>query len=89
VDLKGNKKTLTQLWLGIISGLAWSSSGDEILFTAAAYGFTTSLYAVNRSGRQRLIAHLPGNFVVLDVAPDGRLLMSHGSFRLRFSICRP
>ena len=76
VDMKGNKKTLTQFWLGSVTGLAWSSSGDEILFTAAAYGFTTSLYAVNRSGRQRLIAHLPGNFAVLDVAPDGRLLMS-------------
>jgi serine/threonine protein kinase/Tol biopolymer transport system component len=75
VDAKGNKKTLTQFWLGTINGLAWSSSGDEILFTAAPYGFTTSLYAVNRSGRQRLVAHLSGNFAVLDVAPDGRLLM--------------
>jgi eukaryotic-like serine/threonine-protein kinase len=79
VDMKGNRKTLTQFWLGYISGLAWSS-GDEIMFTAAAYGFTTSLYAVNRSGRQRLIAHLPGTFSLLDVAPDGRLLMSRAAF---------
>jgi len=64
--------------LGDLSGLAWSSSGDEILFTAAAYGFTTSLLAVTRSGRQRLIAHLPGLFSALDVAADGRLLMSRG-----------
>jgi eukaryotic-like serine/threonine-protein kinase len=76
VDLKGNKKTLTQFWLGIINGLVWSSSGNEILFTAAAYGVTTSLYAVNRSGRQRLVAHLSADFAVKDVAPDGRLLMS-------------
>jgi eukaryotic-like serine/threonine-protein kinase len=75
VDMKGNKKTLTEFWLGEITGLAWSSSSDEILFTAAAFGLTTSLYAVNRSGRQRLIAHLSGNFTVLDVAPDGRVLM--------------
>ncbi len=80
VDMKGNKKTLTELWLGDITGLAWSSSGDEILFTAAPYGTTTSLYAVNRSGRQRLIAHLSGNFAVLDAAPDGRLLMSHSVY---------
>jgi eukaryotic-like serine/threonine-protein kinase len=77
VDTKGNKKTLTQAWLGLLEALAWSSSGDEILFGAAAYGNTTSLYAVNRSGRQRLIAHFPGAMDVLDVAPDGRLLMSH------------
>jgi Tol biopolymer transport system component len=77
VDTKGNKKTLTQLWLGWIEEVAWSPSGDEILFAAAAHGDTTSLYAVNRSGRQRSITHLPGAFDVLDVAPDGRLLMSH------------
>jgi eukaryotic-like serine/threonine-protein kinase len=80
VDLNGNRKTLTQLWLGIVNGIAWSSSSNEILFTAAAYGLTTSLYAVNRSGRQRLITHLPGNFNVLDVATDGRILMVHGVF---------
>jgi eukaryotic-like serine/threonine-protein kinase len=76
LDTKGNKKTLTQLWLGIVNGPAWSPSGDEILFSAAPYSVTTSLYAVSRSGRQRLIAHLPGTFGVLDVAPDGRLLMA-------------
>ena len=75
VDLKGNKKTLTQFWLGSLTGLAWSSSGDEILFAASAYAVASSLYAVNPSGRQRLIAHLPGTFSMLDVAPDGRLLM--------------
>ena len=78
VDMNGNKKTLTKLWLGYLQGLAWSSSGDEILFTAAEHGYTLSLYAVNRSGRQRLIAHLPGAFLLLDAAPDGRLLMGHG-----------
>jgi Tol biopolymer transport system component len=77
VDLKGNKKTLTDLWLGFVSGLKWSPSSDEILFTAAPYGQTSSLYAVNRLGRQRLIAHLPGEFILEDVAPDGRILMSH------------
>jgi eukaryotic-like serine/threonine-protein kinase len=80
VDLKGNKKTLTDFWSGLLSGLAWSPSGNEILFTAAAYGFTTSLYAVDRSGRQRLIAHLPGSFFLFDVAPDGRLLMMRTVF---------
>ncbi len=77
VDIKGHKTTLTELWLGTISGIAWSSTSDEILFTAAAYGFTTSVYAVNRSGNQRLLRHLPGNFGVLDIAPDGRLLLTH------------
>ena len=54
VDMKGNKKTLTQFWLGSLTGLAWSSTNDEILFTASAYGLASSLYAVSRSGSQRL-----------------------------------
>jgi len=73
--MKGNKKTLTQFWGGILSGLVWSPSGDEILFTASAFGAANSLYAVSRSGRQRLIANLPGSFRVFDTIPDGRLLM--------------
>jgi len=77
VDTKGNKKTLTEFWLGNVNALAWSASSDEILFTAAPYGDTNSLYAVSRSGRQRLIAHLPGWFGVQDVAPDGRVLLYH------------
>jgi eukaryotic-like serine/threonine-protein kinase len=85
VDTKGNKRALTQFWMGLINGLAWSPSGDEIVFTAASYGFTTSLYAVNRSGRQRLIAHLPGNFSLLDAAPDGRLLMEHAVWSMALS----
>jgi eukaryotic-like serine/threonine-protein kinase len=79
VDLNGNKKTLTELWLGDVDGLAWAPTHDEIFFTAAPYGFTNSLCAVSRSGRQRLIAHLSGPFGLLDIAPDGRLLMSRGS----------
>ncbi|MGD0136418.1 MAG: protein kinase, partial [Bryobacteraceae bacterium] len=35
VDTRGNKKTLTGLWLGLVNGLAWSSASNEILFNAA------------------------------------------------------
>jgi hypothetical protein len=80
VDMKAHRKTLTQLWLGQLTGLVWSSSSDEILFTAADFGLTDSLYAVSRSGRQRLIAHLPGTFVVQDATPDGRLLLTRVVF---------
>jgi Tol biopolymer transport system component len=77
VDLKGTKKTLTEFWLGALTGLAWSPSGHEILFTASEYGFASSLYAVSPSGRQRLVAHLNGLYSLFDVASDGRLLLRH------------
>jgi serine/threonine protein kinase len=36
VDTKKQRRKLTQLWLGVVGGLAWSSSSGEILFTAAS-----------------------------------------------------
>jgi eukaryotic-like serine/threonine-protein kinase len=76
VDMQGRKKTLSGYWRGYIGGLVWSQGGDEILFAAAPLGITGSLYAVNRSGRQRLVERVQGFFSVLDVAPDGRVLLA-------------
>jgi Tol biopolymer transport system component len=74
VDMQGRKKTLTGLWLGQTAGLAWSRKNDAVIFAAAPYTLTTSLYAVDLSGHQRLIANLSGDFLVQDVSPDGRIL---------------
>jgi serine/threonine protein kinase len=88
VDLKGNKKTLTEFWLGNVGGPAWSSSGDEILFTAAPYGLTNSLYAVNRSGKQRLIAHLPATLACSMLPLTAGYWRCSRPFRCRFPIFR-
>ncbi len=74
-DLSGNKRVLTPEWAGE-QGLAWSPDGSEVWFTAIqARERGRPLFAVNRSGKQRLVLNTPGELVLSDIARDGRVLM--------------
>jgi serine/threonine protein kinase/Tol biopolymer transport system component len=79
VDLSGNKKVLSADW-GAVEGLAWSPSGNEVWFTATRSGEAASLYAVNLSGRERVIARAPIGLMLHDISSDGRVLLTRGSF---------
>jgi len=76
VDRAGKKKILTTLFSSLW-GLAWSPGGGELWFTAAPVGGNRSLYAVTRSGRQRLLSRVTGSLVLFDVSPTGRVLLAH------------
>jgi serine/threonine protein kinase len=60
---------------GSISGLAWLPDGREIVFTAAETGLGRSLYYVDLQGSVRRGPSAPVDMMVLDVAPDGTLLL--------------
>jgi Tol biopolymer transport system component len=81
VDIAGKKKTLSAGWASE-DGLAWGPRGEEIWFTATKSGGARALYAVNLSGRERLLARVTGTLTLHDVAPDGRVLLSHDTTRL-------
>jgi tRNA A-37 threonylcarbamoyl transferase component Bud32 len=83
IDLAGNKKTISTGWVSV-QGLAWSPRGDEIWFTATPTGFSRALYAVDLSGKQRLVARAPGMLTLQDVAPDGRVLVTREAPRAGF-----
>ena len=80
VDMQGNKKVLTGEWY-TLQGVAWSPSGDEIWFTASRSGIDRSLYAVTPSGKERLVARMPGTLMLLDIWKDGRILLNRASWR--------
>jgi len=80
LDLAGNKKTLTGQWARA-NGLAWSSTGDEIWFTATNAGANQSLYAVAPSGRLRVVTRVPGGLKLHDIARNGRVLIARESYR--------
>jgi len=80
VDQAGNKMTLSSDWY-TAQGLAWSADGKEIWFTATKIGFDRALYAVTLSGRERLVARMPGTLTLLDIARDGRALLTRASSR--------
>ena len=81
VDRAGRKTTLSSGWASI-EGLAWSKDGDEVLFTAAEVGADSALYAVDLSGKRRLVEKAPGRLVLHDVSADGTLLLERNSHRL-------
>jgi eukaryotic-like serine/threonine-protein kinase len=80
VDLAGQKTILSTGW-DSIQGVAWSPDGKEIWFTATRTGGDRSLYAVDLSGKVRLLARVPGELTLLDIGRDGSVLMTRGNDR--------
>jgi len=80
VDLAGTHKTLAKNWISE-DGLAWSPNGEEIWFTATHEGLGRALHAVDLSGRERLLARVPGTLTLLDIARDGRVLLKRDANR--------
>jgi len=80
VDLSGNVKTLAT-GFQTAQGLAWSADGSEIWFTAAELGLKRAIYAVTLSGRERLIARVPGTLALQDIWQDGRVLLAKDAWR--------
>jgi hypothetical protein len=58
-------------------GLAWSPGDDELWFTDYARG-KSELRGVSLAGKERLLASLPGDFVIMDVSASGRVLLERG-----------
>ncbi len=79
VDLAGHVRKLSDGW-STIQGLAWSSDGSEVWFSAAREGTARSIFAVNESRRERLVARAPGTMTLLDIARDGRVLVSEDRY---------
>jgi Tol biopolymer transport system component len=65
-----------------VQGLAWSTAGDKIWYTAADSGGTArDLHVVDLYGHDRLVYRVPGTLRVQDVAKDGRILLVHEAAR--------
>jgi len=80
VDLEGHKRVLSAAW-STVEGLAWSTDGTEIWFSAAEAGSERQIYAVDLSGHQRLIFRAPGGVTLQDIASDGRILVTRDEQR--------
>ncbi len=74
IDSSGARKQLTREF-ATIQGLAWSRNGKEVWFTASD-STERQLYGVTPEGKQREILTTPQGTRILDVAADGRALLS-------------
>jgi len=88
IDLQGNKRNLSKEYFST-RGLAWSPSGDEVWFTAGGDDLNRSLRAVNMSGKERLITHVPGCLNLQDIAKDGRALVTREDARIGMMVLAP
>ena len=75
-----NPKVLSDGWEAE-QGLAWGPKGDEVWFSAVTNASTLSLHAASLSGRTREVFAGPGGTRILDIAPDGRFLISRNDFK--------
>jgi hypothetical protein len=55
--------------------IAWSERTGEIWYTQPTPPVQTVVRAVTREGRDRVVASLPGDFVLYDISADGRVLL--------------
>ena len=76
VDDGGNHKQLTHEF-GTIQGLAWSRNGEEVWFTASNSTTGRQVVGVSLSGKERPILTTPDALRLLDIAADGRVLLTN------------
>jgi dipeptidyl aminopeptidase/acylaminoacyl peptidase len=88
VGTDGSRRVLSEGW-GTARGLAWAMGGREVWFTADRAGSARGLYAVNLEGVERRVLQVASNLTVGDVAPDGRVLLTHGPERAGISGLSP
>ena len=80
VDLQGRHTVLTRRFRHLVS-LAFHPSGTEVWFSAAETGILSAVWAVNFKGEERLLMRAAGALRLMDVARDGRALVSQNTFQ--------
>jgi hypothetical protein len=88
LDRSGKRQAASPTYPNVF-GLAWH--GDAVWFTAAEELplLRNTLHAMNGSGAVRVVARLPGNASVHDIAPDGRVLLARTDDRSGISVQVP
>jgi eukaryotic-like serine/threonine-protein kinase len=89
VDRAGNATELSGGWTWT-RGLAWAPAGNEVWLTGRRGGpRAPELWAVSLSGKARRVMRLPSWTILHDIAPDGRVLLTHGTVRIAATCLAP
>jgi len=76
-----NRRILSRGWRAVAGG-NWSPNGKEIWFGGTRPGADEALWAVDLSGRERLLTEIAGVGLLYDVDRDGRLLLANVDSRI-------
>jgi hypothetical protein len=80
IDGGGKTVVRSKNWSSV-QGLSWSPDGREVWFTGTRIGGNRQLWALDFSGKERLLANAPGVLTIHD-AQRGRILLSRDSMRV-------
>jgi hypothetical protein len=88
VDLAGRKTVLSRGYWGE-EGLAWSTAGDEVMFSAGTAYNNFKVYAVGLAGRRRIALESAGGLTIHDIRADGRWLATRDDFFREMQVLGP
>jgi eukaryotic-like serine/threonine-protein kinase len=88
LDLRGNRKASSSFYSSV-EGLAWAPDGKEVWFSAVPSGSARSIYALDFSGKERLIYRAPGGLTIHDIGRTGLVLLTADKSRLSISALQP
>jgi serine/threonine protein kinase/Tol biopolymer transport system component len=88
VDKQGNRKASSSYYSSV-EGLAWAPSGKEVWFSAVPAGSARSIYALDLSGKERLIYRAPGGLTIHDVSRSGLVLLTADKARITLTGLAP
>src|ERR1022692_737759 len=87
-DVKGNHKVSSSFY-STVWGAAWTPNGKEIWYSAAPGGAARSIYALDLSGKERLVYRAPGGLTLPDLSPTGLVLLTSDKTRITLSALPP
>lgn len=88
IDTHGNAKASSSFYSSV-EGLAWAPNGKEVWFSAVPGGSERSIYAVDFSGKERLIYRAPGGLTLNDISRTGLVLLTADKARMSLAALAP
>ncbi len=80
VDREGRRRSSSGVFASL-QGLAWRPDGKEVWFTGARSGSARAIHALDLRDQERLVFRAPGTLLLLDIAANGRVLLSSENAR--------
>jgi Tol biopolymer transport system component len=75
IDREGNVKASSGFFI-TVQGVSWSRDGKEVWFTASREGAARAIFAMDLSGKERVVLRVPGTLTVQDITRAGRVLLT-------------
>jgi serine/threonine protein kinase/Tol biopolymer transport system component len=89
VDRAGKRTLLSGEYGGGVEGLAWSKTGDEVIFAGDIGSPAYTLYSVDLSGHRRVALRSAGGLTMHDVSRTGRWLVTRDDAHYEISVRGP